>query len=297
MIIHRAAAFALLAATFAETAFASFSTSPSTGADVLPGGYLVEFADDAERGIAQEARTSKSMPFSILDEFHAFMTRSIAATNDHVSKGEQLQREVLGDLGSALAMIVDEGGAARNVSALYSVRRSWDHEGLFRGVSVQLVSDQYAALLTQAPGVVRVSPIHRYRAPSVSGSLSAASDGIAKLVARDDASTSSSAMIGEDSLAARRMIGVDRLHAEGVLGQGMTIGIIDTGIDYTHPALNGGKPAGTPCFGKPECQVIGGRNLANVGNPNDPFSDCDGHGTIVASVAAGRSSAQANITG
>jgi subtilisin family serine protease len=46
------------------------------------------------------------------------------------------------------------------------------------------------------------------------------------------------------------MTGVDKLHAEGTMGKGITIGIIDSGIDYTHPAL-GGK------FG-PGNKVIGG---------------------------------------
>jgi hypothetical protein len=31
------------------------------------------------------------------------------------------------------------------------------------------------------------------------------------------------------------MTGVDKLHAEGHFGAGIKIGVIDTGIDYTHP--------------------------------------------------------------
>ncbi|GKT49035.1 minor extracellular protease vpr [Colletotrichum spaethianum] len=43
------------------------------------------------------------------------------------------------------------------------------------------------------------------------------------------------------------MTGVDRIHAQGMLGAGARVSIIDTGIDYLHPALGG-------CFGK-GCKV------------------------------------------
>lgn len=32
-------------------------------------------------------------------------------------------------------------------------------------------------------------------------------------------------------------LGVDRLHVEGITGEGVKVGVIDTGIDYTHPDL------------------------------------------------------------
>jgi hypothetical protein len=35
------------------------------------------------------------------------------------------------------------------------------------------------------------------------------------------------------------MTGVDRLHELGVYGAGVSVAVIDTGIDYTHPALGG----------------------------------------------------------
>jgi len=68
------------------------------------------------------------------------------------------------------------------------------------------------------------------------------------------------------------------LDGEGisVRGQGITIGIIDTGVDYTHPDLGG-------CFGS-GCKVIGGFDFIN--NDDDPMDD-HGHGTHVAATAAG----------
>lgn len=59
-------------------------------------------------------------------------------------------------------------------------------------------------------------------------------------------------------------------------GKGIRIGIIDTGIDYTHLNLGG-------CYGY-QCKVAGGYDFVN--GDNDPMDD-HGHGTHVAAIAAG----------
>lgn len=64
-------------------------------------------------------------------------------------------------------------------------------------------------------------------------------------------------------------------NGNAVTGQGVTIAIIDTGIDYRHPDLGG-------CFG-PGCKVIGGFDFVN--GDEDPLDD-NGHGTHVAGIAA-----------
>ncbi|KAH5463519.1 hypothetical protein HBI31_213750 [Parastagonospora nodorum] len=85
------------------------------------------------------------------------------------------------------------------------------------------------------------------------------------------------------------MTQVDKLHAEGVTGKGFRISIIDSGIDYTHPALGG-------CFG-PGCLVEIGYDFTgdnyvpgDASRParpdNDPMDNCVGHGTHVAGTAA-----------
>jgi len=59
-------------------------------------------------------------------------------------------------------------------------------------------------------------------------------------------------------------------------GSGVSIAIVDTGIDYTHAMLGDGS--------FPNTKVIGGWDFGD--GDNDP-DDCQGHGTAVAGVAAG----------
>jgi serine protease AprX len=66
-----------------------------------------------------------------------------------------------------------------------------------------------------------------------------------------------------------------------ITGKGETICIIDTGVDYTHPALGG---CTTNQFTSGNCsKVISGFDFVN--NDNDPIDD-NGHGTHVAGIAA-----------
>ena len=59
-------------------------------------------------------------------------------------------------------------------------------------------------------------------------------------------------------------------------GAGLSVAIIDTGIDYTHSMLGGG--------GFPNSKVIGGYDTGD--NDNDPM-DLQGHGTACAGIVAG----------
>ena len=47
-----------------------------------------------------------------------------------------------------------------------------------------------------------------------------------------------------DTFSTHVMTGVDKLHAEGILGKGIKVAVLDTGIDYLHPSLGGGYGAG-----------------------------------------------------
>ncbi|CAG8524479.1 10649_t:CDS:10 [Diversispora eburnea] len=62
-----------------------------------------------------------------------------------------------------------------------------------------------------------------------------------------------------------------------VTGKDIKVGIVDTGVDYNHPALGG-------CYG-PKCRVQYGYNF--VDGTSDPLDECIGHGTHVAGIIGG----------
>ena len=79
---------------------------------------------------------------------------------------------------------------------------------------------------------------------------------------------------------ANALTGVDRVHHAGFTGRGVTIAMIDDGIDAAHPAF-GGDTAW------PNNKIMGGYDFAD--NDSDPRNDCaqQGHGTAVAGIAVG----------
>ncbi|MGZ3723110.1 MAG: S8 family serine peptidase, partial [Bdellovibrionales bacterium] len=104
-------------------------------------------------------------------------------------------------------------------------------------------------------------------------------------------------------------IGTERAHALGFTGKGMRIGILDTGIDYTHAMLGGsGKKEdyenddpSKPSALFPNSKVVGGIDLVgtdfNAASPtatlHEPKMDSNpldeaGHGSHVAGTIAGR---------
>lgn len=102
----------------------------------------------------------------------------------------------------------------------------------------------------------------------------------------------------DDHFSTHVMTQIDRLHARGFTGKGFRIAVVDSGIDYTHPALGG-------CFG-PGCLVEMGWDLVgdaysppNLPVPDaDPYDGCVGHGTHVAGTIAAQLTGNAyNFTG
>ncbi|HEY8452071.1 MAG: S8 family serine peptidase [Micromonosporaceae bacterium] len=125
-------------------------------------------------------------------------------------------------------------------------RRSYDV--LLPGMSVNVPTDQVDDL-RRLPGVAAVHENRTFRASTVD---SVPLIGAPEVWERTD----------PDGLPAR--------------GAGVTVAVIDTGIDYTHPALGGG-------YG-PGFKVVGGYDFVN--DDADPMDD-NAHGTHVAGIIAG----------
>ncbi|RKP26267.1 peptidase S8/S53 domain-containing protein [Syncephalis pseudoplumigaleata] len=82
--------------------------------------------------------------------------------------------------------------------------------------------------------------------------------------------------------------GVSAVKAAGCTGKGVRIGIIDSGVDYDHPALGGGFGEGYKvAYGH---DYVGDRYGETGQAVAGPYPrDCSGHGTAVAGVIAGHS--------
>lgn len=77
-------------------------------------------------------------------------------------------------------------------------------------------------------------------------------------------------------------LGVTALHAAGWTGKGILLAVLDSGLDLSHPALGGAV------------RVAAWRDF--VQSREEPYDDY-GHGTFVASLAAGRPVAEGNFSG
>ncbi|KAE8215444.1 hypothetical protein CF327_g1271 [Tilletia walkeri] len=225
---------------------------------VIPRGYLVEFVSDSARNSAQASGFSKREDRTQHDALHSFLTK-------------------------------------RKSPVKFQTRFTFTDARIFSGMSLILDNDKDADELRVFPGVKKVHKLRNYK-PAAFQPTIAGPEFVQSAVNGGDLAGSrvtADSFLRNDTFEPHVMTGVDKLHAQGYYGKGQTVGILDTGIDYTHPALNGGKPSGTPCFGT-GCPVSGGYDFVGdrydgivrlnpIPDP-DPFADCDGsgHGTHVA---------------
>lgn len=115
-----------------------------------------------------------------------------------------------------------------------------------------------------------------------------------------------------------KFIGADQLHALDLKGQGIKVGIIDTGIDYTHSMLGGSGSSddyksidpSKPASQFPNSKVVGGYDFVgteyDAGSPNlmlripkpdsNPIDEA-GHGSHVAGTVAGHGDGSATYDG
>ncbi|KAF9969928.1 hypothetical protein BGZ73_007506 [Actinomortierella ambigua] len=137
---------------------------------------------------------------------------------------------------------------------------------VFNGAAIKVKSNHDGHDIARIPGVKNVWPIVKYRLPETFKPT--IPEGASKPLLT----------------SAHNMTGVSYLHEKfQYTGKGVKVGIIDSGIDYKHPALGG-------CFGK-GCRVQYGWDFVgdDYDGNNTPKADadpmdCAGHGTHVAGV-------------
>ncbi|KAJ3307189.1 hypothetical protein HDU76_004687, partial [Blyttiomyces sp. JEL0837] len=154
---------------------------------------------------------------------------------------------------------------------------------LMSGMVIDITSDKskdIASWLASLPGVKKLVPVTHVRQPKV-------------IVHQTEATTpiptfAKSRTFRRDT-AANNITGVYNLKTNN-MGAGIVACTVDTGVDYTHPALG-------QCFGH-GCKVAFGYDfvgdaydssspLFNIPEPSDnPPMDCAGHGTHVAGIIA-----------
>ncbi|TDZ30153.1 Major intracellular serine protease [Colletotrichum spinosum] len=190
--------------------------------------------------------------------------------------------------GAFIVELADDQDAASFVSnieteaGLSKVSQRLDlHSTVFKGVSISVenADEETASKIAGLPAVKQLWTVPLISVPKLDIKWTGKDKTAAAKPKRQTNSTA-------DTWPPHVMTQVDKLRAKGVTGKGLKIGIVDTGIDYTHPALGG-------CFG-PGCLVEFGLDIVgdsydgtNTPAPdNDPFEDCLGHGTHVAGIIA-----------
>ncbi|KAG6072405.1 hypothetical protein E4U16_005364 [Claviceps sp. LM84 group G4] len=155
---------------------------------------------------------------------------------------------------------------------------------LFKGLSFQLhdlkTAEEKVAKYAAMPAVKAVHPVILYDMPNPK----------IEWIAPNGSTFEQSGLVSRaesapDTFSPHVMTQVDKLRAKGINGKGIKVAVVDTGIDYLHPALGG-------CYGK-GCLVSFGHDFAgdaydgtNTPVPGENPMDCQGHGTHVAGIVA-----------
>jgi minor extracellular serine protease Vpr len=163
--------------------------------------------------------------------------------------------------------------AARAAGVSFKERRAYDV--LFNGFAVE-VDPANRLKLMRLKGVKAMYPVEIIQRPA----------------------SAPQSDITPDLAAALTLTGADIAQNQlGLSGQGIKVGVVDTGIDIDHPAFGGSGTAGTTAF--PSARVAYGYDLVgdnyNAGGtpeqqipvPDPNPDDCGGHGTHVAGIVGG----------
>ncbi|KUI68302.1 Minor extracellular protease vpr [Cytospora mali] len=189
----------------------------------------------------------------------------------------------------------------------YTIRRNFTKPVTFYGLSINvhgnLTDPAIQSKLAAMDGVENVWPVVKVSRNAPAGPQRSSKSKSAKsenVEGRSTAvSSTSSASTGENHtlpsylippkvtgtanvLSPFQMSGIDKLHALGIKGSGMKIGIIDTGVDYRHPSLGGGFGSGYKIAGGHAYRDDAGDSVST----DDPLTTCvaGGHGTHVSGI-------------
>ncbi|KAG0308954.1 hypothetical protein BGZ99_001020 [Dissophora globulifera] len=146
----------------------------------------------------------------------------------------------------------------------------------FNGAAITVTSDHDGEALAAIPGVQHVWPVTLYSLPKVKKSNKKAADPYVT--------------------SGHQMTGVDVVHSQyKITGKGIKIGVLDSGVDYRHPAF-AAKGSNAGCFARygKNCRVAHGWDFvgdnftgSNTPVPDSDPMDCQGHGTHVAGIVGG----------
>ncbi|CZR40312.1 putative subtilisin-like serine protease [Fusarium proliferatum ET1] len=164
---------------------------------------------------------------------------------------------------------------------------------LFKGASIQFTdidnAEDLASEMALLPGIKQKWPVQTFSIPKPEVHWTGTPGMEYKSIQKRGFEERDSV---NDTFSPHVMTQIDKLRAEGVTGKGLKVALVDSGVDYKHPALGG-------CFGK-DCLVSFGTDLVgdaydglNHAKPDNDPMDCAGHGTHVAGILA----AQKNTMG
>ncbi|KAE8267893.1 hypothetical protein A4X09_0g4450 [Tilletia walkeri] len=222
----------------------------STAQKYVPGGYVVLFKNEAASTSLKANDRTESVDDTVHTAFEQFLSQK---------------------------------------SVPYTTRIKFTSTNIISAMSLQLHNEDDLSVLHSFDGTADVFKIGVSSINSVKPVRGAMHDRSASHERRSSNSGNAIAAV-QDTFTPHIMTGIDKVHADGNLGQGIVIGLLDDGVDYTHHALNGGLKDGVPCLGH-SCPISGGMSFSEANNKvstsSDPFPHCNdegewGHGTHTA---------------
>ncbi len=218
-------------------------------------------------GTAQAAEFSRAAPSRVAPN------KSVPVSADETARQwfVELQGAPLVQ-GRTAAALRAEKQAFRRAAAGLNLRELYSYDRLFNGFAVE-IDPRQRARLAALPGVKAIYPVIHFERPAFE-------------VGGDSA---------PDINAALHLTGAAVLqNSLGLSGEGVKVAVIDTGVDYDHPAFGGsGVPGGTAF---PTARVVGGWDFVGdnydssgtpeqqIPVPDDNPDDVNGHGTHVAAI-------------